>query len=795
MVLSDTVPDLAAGWGIGSCEVAVPRFRDPGWSYEETLIVACPQNHNRLHVLRKPYERSGKTFRYVALVCVECARAYELKDLSCGSYAELQARATEQTIAPPPRKPVPSASLQKTSTKRSPTEEQQAVIDAVGAGKNLVVQAGAGTGKTSTLQMVGERLTGKKVIYVAYNRVTMLEAKARFPGNVQCSTSFSLARSVLVTYKHRLDDNQRQRGEDQARLLGINTGIEMGEKILFPRDLARIAVETVTQYCRSADTDITAAHVPFQVGIAADESQFLAEVVIPYAQRAWADIRKIDGKLKFEHDHYFKMWALTKPTLTCDVVMLDEAQDTNPVVAAVIAGQHHAQRIAVGDSCQQLYGWRGATDALDTWEADDRLSLCKSWRFGPAIAQEANRWLAVIRTPMRLTGNTQLASTLTTTARPDAILCRTNGEAVKQVMDALQKGQHPALVGGGGAIKKLAQAALELKDGRRPSHRELFAFRTWGELQDYVENDHGGRDLKPFVDLIDEHGVEKILHTVDNLVDDENHADVVISTAHRSKGREWKSVKIADDFREPKPDEDGHPGPIPREDAMLAYVAVTRAEHTLDRTGLAWIDTHAPRRPVAPQPIPTRPFIEHRRETSLFEHLQQHAGPVSEHLPRRDLSGNTPGYSVVVCRHPTWKIVTLVTSGLRFHLAPNAAQELVVTVRTDQVEMAHCLMDIIAMSLVVKQTGLPPRTLVSRSARLTTGTDIRGIVADTHPLFLPAFNTVRDTAGIEQLRLMTLQPVIGAERDLAINNGVQTLIDRWNQAATPFYDLTRLAVV
>jgi superfamily I DNA/RNA helicase len=64
-----------------------------------------------------------------------------------------------------------------------------------------------------------------------------------------------------------------------------------------------------------------------------------------------------------------------------------------------------------------------------------------------------------------------------------------------------------------------------------------------------------------------------------------------ISTAHKAKGREWDSVQIAGDFPEPSGRDD-----IPRADAMLAYVAVTRARKHLDPAGLAWIDRFIARR-------------------------------------------------------------------------------------------------------------------------------------------------------------------------------------------------------
>ncbi|AQY20157.1 hypothetical protein T261_00069 [Streptomyces lydicus] len=96
---------------------------------------------------------------------------------------------------------------------------------------------------------------------------------------------------------------------------------------------------------------------------------------------------------------------------------------------------------------------------------------------------------------------------------------------------------------------------------------------------------------------MDKHGTDAILHAVDRL-DDEDTADVTVSTAHKAKGREWPHVKIANDFTPPKDtdahDEAGHPvpGPIDDSEARLAYVAVTRTRQRLDLGGLSWINSH-----------------------------------------------------------------------------------------------------------------------------------------------------------------------------------------------------------
>jgi hypothetical protein len=293
----------------------------------------------------------------------------------------------------------------------------------------------------------------------------------------------------------------------------------------------------------------------------------LRQALVPLARRAWADLSDPEGRLRFTHDCYLKLWQLSGPRLAAEYVLLDEAQDANPVVAAIVDRQHHAQRILVGDRCQAIYGWRGAIDAMSRFAAEQRLCLSQSFRFGPAIAAEANKWLQLLDAPLRLRGFGRISSTVGPIACPDAVLCRTNAEAVRQLLVAADAGRKVALVGGGGEIRRLAEAACSLRAGVGTDHPELFVFRTWGEVQEYVEQDAGGSDLKVFVQLIDTYGPEVVIDIIDRLSREEA-AEVVVSTAHKAKGREWASVRIAADFPEPR--NGTAPAQVPRADAMLA---------------------------------------------------------------------------------------------------------------------------------------------------------------------------------------------------------------------------------
>ncbi|MYS93804.1 MULTISPECIES: UvrD-helicase domain-containing protein [Streptomyces] len=475
----------------------------------------------------------------------------------------------------------------------TPTPEQVHAADSFRSGQHLALQAGAGTGKTSTLCLLAAS-TKRRGRYLAFNKDIARDAAARFPSTVQCRTAHATAFAALGhRYADRLN-SPRQPAWKIGQALGILRSLRIADYEISQRTLSHNVLRTITRFCHSADATLTHHHVPRVRGLdrPADHRQF-AELVLPFAAKAWADLQRPDhGIVRFEHDHYLKMWALTGPKIEADFLFLDEAQDTNPVLERVfIAQRDHAQLVMVGDSAQAIYGWRGATDVMTGFDAE-QLTLTRSFRFGPQIADEANRWLALADAPIRLTGTTSIPAEVSSVEHPDAVLCRTNIGAMTEVMHLLGEGHRVALTRGGQQLAQLALAARDLKEGRRTHHPELVLFASWGDLQDYTAYDPAGRDLQPFVDLVDTHGPDAILAAVSQLAE-ETHADVTVSTAHKAKGREWPAVRIGKDFPKPKDTDPGAPAASqPPEvsdlDARLAYVAITRARNRLDLGGLAW---------------------------------------------------------------------------------------------------------------------------------------------------------------------------------------------------------------
>ena len=99
-------------------------------------------------------------------------------------------------------------------------------------------------------------------------------------------------------------------------------------------------------------------------------------------------------------DFYLKMWALSRPKLSRYThIILDEAQDTNPVMAQIIEDQAHAFKLLVGDQHQSIFQFRGAHNAMETFSAMGAtvLAMPTTWRFGPEIAAKANKLLSLFK--------------------------------------------------------------------------------------------------------------------------------------------------------------------------------------------------------------------------------------------------------------------------------------------------------------------------------------------------------------------------------------------------------------
>ena len=465
------------------------------------------------------------------------------------------------------------------------TGEQNEVVHS--GSPRLVVNAFAGTGKTSTLVAYAEHRPNLRLLYIAFNSGVAAEARARFPANVDCRTSHSLAYAKFgYMYKVKLGSPRARDISDHLQT--VMSSAHMGE------DAYRFALSVLQRLTAFFSSDCQEPDAPALsppsagslAGAATNQAITLGAVLV------WAAMRDTNNAaVQMPHDGYLKLYQLSKPDLSrYDIILLDEAQDTNPCVLSIVKAQTCA-KVVVGDRHQGIYGFRGAINAMTQFDGD-HLSLTSSFRFGSEIAQTANKILgAFCGESLKVKGMGQPRA-------DDKSFCnisRTNAGLFGTAVEILKGNETMHFVGG---VRGYGFEAIEdtwrLKSQSAPV-RDAFLkrFRSIGQLEEYAESVED-KELLSRINIVDKYGssIPGLVQKLTMADTPAQTANKCLTTAHKSKGLEWASVKLHEDF--PEMLVGGLPrtsancsgtgeDPLSVEEANLIYVAATRAKAKLIR--------------------------------------------------------------------------------------------------------------------------------------------------------------------------------------------------------------------
>lgn len=265
---------------------------------------------------------------------------------------KLVAKASMGSIKREPKPPV------YVRTARKPTEEQKQAVAIFMTKRDLVIKAGAGCGKTSTLVMMAEA-TKRVGRYLAFNKALVEESKSKFPKNVECSTVHSIAWHAIVkdtNYKERLAGHRVSMPVLAEKLnLTVGKAYERfrgnGSVVLEPRQMAAVVKAAIEKFCQSDDEKPQLSHVPWQKTLSKRSNDQLKKDLLPYVRAYWKDVMKPMGILPYNPACYLKQFELSSPVIKADFIFMDEAQDLSPVMISIVQ-QQMAQIIWVGDSCQ-----------------------------------------------------------------------------------------------------------------------------------------------------------------------------------------------------------------------------------------------------------------------------------------------------------------------------------------------------------------------------------------------------------------------------------------------------------
>ena len=481
---------------------------------------------------------------------------------------------------------------------RSPTPEQEEICAA--AGRLIKANAFAGTGKSSTLEFLAQRYPNKRWLYVAFNRAIQQEAAARFPGNVQARTGHSLGYAskgrIYGAVKDKLCNDIKPFHVIPA--LGVRSpGLRNAPSETHNLYGGRV-IETVKAFLTSADEDLGLGHVSLGDS-PAEKKYFDRSGVLADARVVWSAMCDPGHAIPMVHDGYLKLYQLSEPRLSFDGILLDEAQDTNPVLQAIVGAQQ-GRIFYVGDRHQSIYAFRGAANAMEDIRADAEFGLTGSFRFGEAVAGVANQLLALKgeHRILRGLGAASACRQIDVWRESHACISRGNATLFHEAAAALAAGRPFAFVGDlrGYRFDQIADAynMFAGEAVRDPFTRSFASFDEFAEYGEAMDD----RDVKARVKLVNRYGdeipglIEKI--TKKALPFTDNWAamparTLVLTTAHKSKGLEFDAVRMTDDFM-PLIDEEGELfsiGDASRQDieeVNLQYVAATRARKVLQVT-------------------------------------------------------------------------------------------------------------------------------------------------------------------------------------------------------------------
>lgn len=490
-----------------------------------------------------------------------------------------------------------------------PTDEQNKVVEMSKVHKALKISAYAGAAKTSTLVMVAEQHVVPSIM-LTFNKSLADEAKSRFPSWCECRTVHSLA---YASFGAQLQKKLKRPTGPYKNVAGTGTEIAkyfktgdfsymiQGERESRKMKAGGVGVaikETVAKYEQSADEELGYKHVstsPCDQILLKDQNSMRAfrYLVLSCAQKLWRLRTDLRSDVLATHDTYLKLYQLSKPDLSrYEVLYLDECQDVNAVVLDIFLRQQDKCRLyAVGDGYQNIYSWRGAMNAM--LELDwPEVNLSKSFRFGQEIGDLADAVLAFDGTKITSVKGWEKLSTQVMPKyeipaevwdQQYTMLFRTNGALILEAVDLMEQGKKVNLEIDVSDFTKLLDSAIELQRGNitKVKHESLVQFTTWKECE--VEAQAVQGELLRVYNMVENGSVYKVLGVLSKHKNYEN-PDVTLTTAHKSKGREFDVVILADDFPSPY-NQQGEWVGLQDMERNLLYVALTRTKKLLGYNG------------------------------------------------------------------------------------------------------------------------------------------------------------------------------------------------------------------
>ena len=485
----------------------------------------------------------------------------------------------------------------------SPTSEQHEIITAaVQRQASLMINALAGTGKTTTLQMLASVLPKEPILALAFNKKIKEELEKRFPPNFTVMTMNGLGHrawgKTINKPKMLIDDKKLGRLTTAAlKAFPSSKGSWNEIRQLVVYAMQRGVVPTQFQNAKGIlpDTPDTWQN------IASDYDLLLTDAECKLSRRILCESIEegLKGVITYDDQIYLPV-VFPGDFPRFNTVLVDEAQDLSPLNHQMLRKCAAGRLIVVGDPRQAIYAFRGAdSSSMDTIKALRtewiELPLNTTFRCPLTVVERqhphAPNYVAAPSNPQGaiydLSGEKWTWDAIP--AGDTAVLCRNNAPLISIAFKLIRQGIGVNMLGreiGKGLstiVKKLCPDLTTNVDQFLP------LLTDWYEGEKSKAEANG--DSTKAANVTDKY--ESIIavisankpRTVAELIEElnslfaKNNGQVILATGHKAKGLEWDNVIHLDPWRIPS--KYAKTESEQRQEANLRYVLETRTKHTL----------------------------------------------------------------------------------------------------------------------------------------------------------------------------------------------------------------------
>ena len=459
----------------------------------------------------------------------------------------------------------------------NPTEEQSHILSlSTGGEANLMINALAGTGKTTTLEMIERAVKTKPILYLCFNKKIADDASKRMLSTTTvrtfnslghriwaqaCSKPLSLDSKKSATILREIinETPKREAGPIWDSFWNVVHGVGLAKALGYvPEGKFTTAKRLIGTGAFHAALDETPD----------DLTADLIDAVLTRSIKA-----AYDGRIDYNDQVYMPaLFGGTFPRFP--LVKVDEVQDLNPVNHALLDKLVKHRLIAVGDPWQSIYGFRGAMQSgmgtLAAKFSTTPTDLSVSFRCPQAIVENA-RWRVPHFKWMKEGGHVEILSHLTIADIPDssAILCRNNAPLFKLALGLLAGG-HSVSVAGSDIGPKLLALMRKMGDDSLSQVQVVSAIDGWLEER-LARESSTAQDLADCMKVFASFG-----STLGTAIAYAEHlfaqkGTIRLMTVHKAKGLEFETVYFLDPWlcRDTE------------QDLNLKYVAETRSLDSL----------------------------------------------------------------------------------------------------------------------------------------------------------------------------------------------------------------------